>query len=92
MGKEKLRKFFFSHYNTRNTKRRQNLIPSQFVLSLLIGYMKSLFLKIIDHHIELGVIPLSKKIRKKMPKGGSILVQYNLQKNLHIKIDLLSKG
>jgi hypothetical protein len=54
--------------------------------------MKSLFLKIIDHHIELGVIPLSKKIRKKMPKGGSILVQYNLQKNLHIKIDLLSKG
>jgi hypothetical protein len=32
-----------SHYNTPNTKRRENLIPSPFVWSLLIGYMKSLF-------------------------------------------------
>jgi hypothetical protein len=62
MGKTKLGKKNLSHYNTPNTKRKKNLIPSQFVLNLLIAYMKFLFLKIIDHHIELGLIPLPKKM------------------------------
>jgi hypothetical protein len=60
MGENKDRKQNFPLLSPTPKVKKTN--PPYYMLNFIIGYMKFLFLKTIDYHVKLGLIPLPKNV------------------------------